>query len=408
MSTFTKIAWRNITRNRARSFITISAVTIGLASLIFLKGFVEGADRQMVENYTDLLIGQIQIHKAGFQKNMGLDKTIGNTDTITSAFKNIPHITAFAPRIKNYSLISSAESSSGILLLGIDPDAEKKISNLHKRLRQGKFLGEGDNNKIIIGKGLAENLKLELGDKAVIMGQASDGSVAAAAFEVAGILEAGAEEIDKGLALITLKAAQDLLVLDNKVSEIVVKSSSLDFIDDITAALKERINQKKYEVLNWKEVSPMVYQWLQFDEAFTNLILVIVLIVVASGILNTVLMGVFERIREFGIMLALGTKPRQIIIMVATESFLLGFFGVILGTLLGTGLILFFASYGINLSVISHALNSFYIGSIIYTRLNVVSIALYAAVVLLVSILISIFPAIKASRLSPIEAIRHI
>lgn len=408
MSTFIKIAWRNITRNRSRSIITISAVAIGLCALIFLKGFVDGADHQMIENYTDLLVGHIEIHRQGFQKNMGIEKNISDAQEITSLLQTIPDITAFSPRVKDFALISSPESSSGILLLGIDPVSEKNVSTLHKRLRQGRFFQKNDDNKIILGKQLAENLKVSLDDKVVILSQASDGSTAAAAYEVCGIIEAGAEEIDKGLALITLKAAQDLLVLEKRVSEIVVKTASLDHIDKITQLLRSKINQKKFEVLNWKDISPMTYQWLQFDMVFTSLILVIVLIVVASGILNTVLMGVLERIREFGIMLALGTKPGQVLFMVATESFLLGFFGVLVGTLAGVGLIVFFGTNGINLSIISHALNNFYIGSIIYTRLDTGSIAVYALIVLLVSIVVSVFPAIKASRLSPIEAIRHI
>ncbi|MFH0876984.1 MAG: FtsX-like permease family protein [Candidatus Omnitrophota bacterium] len=408
MATFIKIAWRNIVRNSARSSITISAVAIGLTSLIFLKGFVDGADHQMVSNYTDMLIGHIQIHRLGFQKSMALDKTINNTFSVTGDFKKRSDIVAFSERIKDFALISSTEGSSGILLLGIDPENEKKVSTIHKRLIQGEFLGPEDNGKIIIGKTLAENLKVSLGDKVVLMSQASDGSTAAAAYDVSGILETGAEEIDKNLALVTLKAAQDLLVLNGKISEVVVKVSSLDNVDEVEAFLKTRINLQRYEVLSWKEISPMTYQWTQFDQVFTHLILVIVLVVVASGILNTILMGVLERTREFGIMLALGTKPNQILFMVALESFFLGLIGTVIGTACGFGFVFYFGIKGIDLSSISSALNSFFIGSVIYTRLNPVGMGIYALIVLLVSILVALFPAAKASRLKPIEAIHYI
>jgi ABC-type lipoprotein release transport system permease subunit len=408
MSTFTKIAWRNITRNQYRSSITIAAVAVGLASLIFLKAFVDGADHQMVENYTDLLIGHIQVHKAGFQKNMGLEKSIADPEALIASFKGTTGVSALAARVKDFCLISSPESSSGIVLFGIDPVAERKVSNLHKRLRSGKFLDKEDHDKIIIGKDLAEHLRVTTGDKVVLMSQGADGSLAASAYEVCGIVEAGAEEIDKNLALITLKAAQDLLVMNGKVSEIVVKAGSLETIDALAETLREKINTKKFEVLTWKEISPMTYQWLQFDQVFTSLILFIVLLVVAAGILNTVLMGVLERTREFGIMLALGTKPSQITSMVTAESFFLGLIGVAFGSGLGLSFVILFGVIGINLSAISSALNSFYIGSVIYPRMDVVSFVIYAAVVLLVSMIISIFPARKASRLSPIEAIRHI
>lgn len=408
MITFIKIAWRNIIRNRPRSAITISAVAIGLSSLIFLKGFVDGADRQMVENYTDLLIGSIQIHKIGFQKSMSLEKSMGNTEAIAAPLRKIPQVKAFALRVKEFALISSPESSAGILLLGIDPLAEKNVSSIHKRVRKGSFLKQDDDTKIIIGRQLSENLKVNIGDKIVVMGQASDGSVAAAAYEVSGLIETGAEEIDKNLAMITLKASQDLFVLNGKVSEIVVKADPMNRIDHLTELIKKRVDTKRFEVLNWKTISPMTYQWLQFDFVFTGLILLIVLIVVASGVLNTVLMGVLERTREFGIMLALGTKPDQIVFVVAVESFFLGFFGVLIGTMIGAGLIVFFGTYGIDLSMISSALNNYYVGSVVYPRLDLISIGAYAFVVLFLSVIVALIPARKASQLAPVEAIRHL
>lgn len=408
MSTFTKIAWRNITRNQYRSSLTISAVAIGLASLVFLKSFIDGADRQMVENYTSLLTGSIQIHKTGFQKNMGLEKSITEASSIFASLKNISGVRAAAPRVKDYALISSPESSAGILLYGIDPAAEKKLTTINQRLRRGRFLTKEDKDKIIIGKDLSDQLKTDLGDKVVLMSQGADGSLAASAYEICGILDAGAEDIDKNLALITIEAARELLVLDGKVSEIAIAANSLNDIDEISRSIKAKIDTNKYEVLTWKEISPMTYQWIQFDQVFTGLILFIVLLVVAAGILNTILMSVLERTREFGIMLALGTKPQQVTSMVAAESMMLSGIGIIFGAALGSGLVILLGITGIDLSAISSALNSFYIGSVIYPRLNIADLCAYAGIVLLTSVLVSIFPAKKAAKLSPIEAIRHI
>lgn len=408
MSTFTKIAWRNITRNQYRSSLTISAVAIGLASLVFLKSFIDGADRQMVENYTSLLTGSIQIHRTGFQKNMGLEKSITEASFIFASLKNISGIKAAAPRIKDYALISSPESSAGILLYGIDPAAEKKLTTINQRLRRGRFLTKEDKDKIIIGKDLSDQMKTDLGDKVVLMSQGADGSLAASAYEICGILDAGVEDIDKNLALITIEAARDLLVLDGKISEIAIAAGSLNDNDEIARSIKAKIDTNKYEVLTWKEISPMTYQWIQFDQVFTGLILFIVLLVVAAGILNTILMSVLERTREFGIMLALGTKPQQVTSMVAAESLMLSGIGIIFGAALGSGLVVLLGITGIDLSAISSALNSFYIGSVIYPRLNIADLCVYAGIVLLTSVLVSIFPAKKAAKLSPIEAIRHI
>jgi len=405
MFTFIRIAWRNVVRNPARSLITIGAVAFGLAALIFLKSFVTGADHQMIANYTDLLIGHAQVHKLGFQKDMGLDKSINNPSSLARTLLDIPSIVAWSPRIKDFALISSPESSAGVLLMGIDPVNEKHLSTLHKRVHSGRYLDKGDDDKVVIGRQLAENLRVGLDDKVVVMSQGADGSLSASAFTVAGLLDAGAEEIDKNLALITLNAARDLLVLTGRISEIAIKAASLEEVDETVRALRRAIDPKQFEVLSWKEISPMTYQWMQFDQVFTGLILVIVLLIVSTGILNTVLMSVLERKREFGIMAALGTRPGQIVFLVAVESFILGSAGALAGGLAGWGLSYFFGMRGIDLSALSDALNSFYIGSVIYPKADAASVGLYVGVVLLVSVIVSMIPARRASRLKPVDAI---
>jgi putative ABC transport system permease protein len=405
MSTFIRIAWRNVVRNPSRSLITIGAVAFGLGALIFLKSFVTGADHQMISNYTDLLIGHVQIHKQGFQKNMDLVKSINNPYEIGRRIANVPAVKAWSPRVKDFALISSTESSAGVLIMGIDPVNEVHLSTLHERLRAGRYLEKGDDDKVVIGRQLAENLNVGLGDKVVLMGQAADGSLAAAAFTITGLLDAGGEEIDKGLALVTIQAAQDLLVLGQKVSEIAIKVSSLEEVDRAVRKLRGNIDTKQFEVLSWKEISPMTYQWMQFDQIFTGLILVIVLLIVATGILNTILMSVLERRREFGIMAALGTRPDQIIFVVTVESFFLGLFGALAGGLGGTGLAAFYSRHGIDLSAFSSALDSFYIGSVIYPKLETDAAGLYVGVVLAVSVLVSLLPAYRAARLKPVDAL---
>lgn len=407
MKTFLKIAWRNIIRNKYRSLITIMAVSFGLAALIFIRAFVDGGDCQMVENYTNLVTGHLQIHLQGFQKKMGLDRSIDDPQEIIKTIKKEPRIQAISQRIKDYALISSAEHSSGVLLMGIDPENEPEVTYLNQRIRRGGHLSIDKNEGIVLGKDLAEILNVDLGDKVVIMAQGSDGSLASAAYRLCGILDSGAEEIDKGLALITLKAAQELLVMEGKISEIAIRINSVYKADLTANNLKQKINTEKFEILTWKEISPITAQWLEFDRAFVNAILFIVLLVVASGILNTILMSVLERIREFGIMLALGTKRSQVILMVGLESAILGLIGIVCGSFLGSVLSIYFGKQGINLAKFAHAFEAYYTGSVIYPRLSVGYVFLFSLVVLLVSIIVSLYPAWKAANLKPVEAIRH-
>lgn len=405
MIIFLKIAWRNILRNKYRSLITIAAVAIGFASLIFIRAFVDGAHRQMIENYTDLVSSHIQIHKQGFQANMGLQRSIDNPDEISKALAANPRIISFSQRIKEYSLISSAEHSSGILLIGVQPQKEKEISKLYKRIRQGEFISS--DNQIVVGKDLARLLNVSLGDKAVVVAQASDGSLASAAYRICGLLDTGAEEIDKGLAIISLNAAQELFVLGNRVSEFAVRADSIDGVEAISASIKNSLAAKGMEVLTWKEISPILLQWVEFDVAFINIILLVVLLVVAAGILNTLLMGILERTREFGIMLALGTKRIQILAMVGLESLILGIIGIFIGYAAGASASLYFGINGINLSAFSTALEDYYTGSIVYTCMSSGYLISYGLVVLLTSLIVSVYPAWRAANLKPVDAIRH-
>jgi len=361
----------------------------------------------MIENYTDLFSGHIQIHPKGFQKKMSLELSISNKDEIEPLLKNNPQILFYSERIKNYSLISSAENSSGILLMGIDPEKEKNITKLNKRIRRGKFLSKEKNDEIVIGKDLAEILNTDLGKKVVIMTQGADGSMTASAYRICGILDTGAEEIDKSLALINLSSTQELLVLDNKISEFVIRTNSVFAIDKITNELKNKVDSKKFEVLSWKEISPITQQWLEFDRAFSNVILLIVLIVVSAGILNTMLMAVLERIREFGIMLALGTRRKKVVFTVGLESFFLGLIGVSFGSILGLGLTNYFSEKGIDLSKFSQAFEAYYTGSIIYPRAFKGYVFLWSLIVLLVCVVTSIYPAYKAANLKPADALRY-
>lgn len=408
MKTFMKIAWRNITRNRRRSFITIGAVGFGLGALIFILAFVYGAHGQMVENYTSLMTGHIQIHRQGFHQQKKLELNIAQPDALLNRLKEISSVQAAALRIKAVGLISSAESSAGVMVLGVFPEEEKNVNTIHKRLRTGTFLDKDNPDDIILGAGLAKNLNVTVGDKVVIMSQALDGSIAAGAYHIKGIFDTGTDEVDQGLALINHAAAQELFVMPEATSEIVLRlHPSLD-AQIVAGQIQKNLSQPDLEVLSWQKIAPSFQQWIEFDNAFIWIIVGVVMIVVAIGILNTVLMGVLERTREFGILLALGTKPKEIVAIVGWESFFLGTIGSVMGTALGVGLTGFFSKAGINLTIFTKALNSFYIDAVVYPQLNVPDMTISLILVLTTSLVVSIYPAWHAAHLKPMEAIRSL
>lgn len=408
MSIFLKIAWRNITRNHRRSLITVSAVGFGLGALIFIWSFVDGAHKQMIENYTSLVTSHIQIHQKGFQQNQRLELNIAEADKILAQLKTIPGIKAMAPRIKAVGLVGSAESSAGVIVMGVEPEKEKMVSSLPRRIKSGTFLNNDDPEGIVIGASLAKNLNVDVGDKIVIMSQALDGSIASGSYRITGLMDTGAEEIDKGLALIHYATAQELFVMPGAASEIAIQARSAFEAPRIAKSIQKELNNPQLEILPWQEIAYSFMQWIEFDNGFIWIIVIVVMIVVAIGIMNTVLMGVLERTREFGILIALGTQRKEILWMVGFESFFLGLIGSAVGLTAGGLLTLYFQKQGINLSVFSNALNSFYIDALVFPILNFKHLATSIVLVLGTSMIVAIYPAWHAANLKPIEAIRSI
>ncbi len=409
MSTFIKIALRNIFRNIKRSLITVSAIGFGLGALIFIWSFVEGAHKQMIENYTSYLTSHIVIHKKGYHEKNTLDTHIKSPEGTLSALNQDKRIAAAAPRLKADGLLSSSESSSGVLIYGVDPAQEKKVSRLSQRVKSGSFFRPDSDKDIVIGASLAKNLNVGLGDKVVIMSQALDGSIAAGAFHILGLLDSGIEEIDKGIALLPLKTTQSLFVMNEGVSEIAIRLKEARLSETAAHEIAQNLpSSDKWEVLPWQDVSPIMEQWIEFDNAFIWIIVIVVMIVVAIGILNTVLMGVLERTREFGILLALGTNHKQIVAMITWESLFLGLIGSLAGLIIGSGLTLYFSKSGINLSLFTSAMNSFYMDAFIYPVLHPGYVAISVILVLCTSMIVSVYPAWHAAHLKPVDAIRSV
>ncbi|MCR4337260.1 MAG: ABC transporter permease, partial [Candidatus Omnitrophica bacterium] len=397
MMTILKIAWRNILRNRRRSLITLSAIGFGLGALIFLRSFVDGVHQQMIDNQTSLITGHIQIHQKGFYQQPQLERNIQNAEEIVRMIGQYNKVKAVSSRIKATALVSSSESSAGVALLGVDPEREKEVGSLPRRIKTGAFLQSPPAEspglqEIILGFKIAQNLNVSLDDKVVIMSQALDGSIASAAFMVRGLIDTGTDEIDQTIALITHQAAEELFVMSNRTSEVVVRLNSLDDVEFMTQRLRDDFFHQNLEVLPWQEVAPSFQQWIEFDNAFVWMIVIVVMIVVAIGILNTVLMGVLERTREFGILMAVGTQPREIIFMIGWEAILLGIVGSILGLMLGAALTSYFCYVGIDLTLFAKALNSFYVDSVVYPQMRLESLLISTFLVWITSLLASIYP----------------
>ncbi|MBI4115675.1 MAG: ABC transporter permease [Candidatus Omnitrophica bacterium] len=400
-----KLAFLNIGRNPRRSLITVLAVGVGLATLIFLWGFSDGTADEMRENVIRLFTGHIQIHAHGFEKSLSPELTLPDRLGLIEKIKAGPGVQSVTERVKCEALIGTTEHSRGILLMGVDPVQESEVTELEKHIRKGEFLSPQGNRELLIGDRLAEKLHLEIGDKAVVMTQAIDGTLAGFAYRVKGVFHTGSQQVDEMTAYITLAAGQELLSMGEETHELVIQLVDRESIPSFLATAKGMLDRETYEMFPWYEVVPEPELWLKWYEAIMRVVLVAVMVVIGVSIMNTVLMSVFERMRELGVMMAIGTSPRQIINLVLLETLVLEFFGIILGLILGYLVVFYFGKVGISFHELEEALSQSYVSTVTYTHVHPGHVLESVITLLIISSFISLYPAWKAGHMEPVKAI---
>ncbi len=399
------LAWRNIVRNARRSLITIAAVSLGLAALLFLWGFNDGVHNSMMRNLQQVIIGSIQIHKQGFFKSPKLSRDIRNPDAIRKAIAAYTETSSW--RLRTFALAAGDETSEGLVLLGIDPEQEKKATRIAGKVSQGRFLKPGDTTSCVLGLTTARNLGVELGDDVVLLSEDRFGSLAADKFRLIGIIDSGEMGIDRGLAMVPLAFMQPWLGMQGRYSEVVLQTSR-ESLETITSTLRDKLEPQGYEVLRWYDMYPVMKQWVDLENGFYYIFLGIVLLIVAAGIMNTVLMSMLERIREFGVMMALGCGKARLAGIVVTESLLLGIIGIVIGTSIGLLLVACFHHIGIDLSSQMDTIQRFYINTLIRTEIDTDHLLNSVLSVLLAASAASLVPIWRVMRLQPVEAIHHV
>jgi len=399
------MAWRNIVRNARRSLITVSAVALGLASLIFLWGFNDGVHNTMMRNLQQVIVGSLQIHANGYFHHPKLVKTVPDSERVIRLLKEIG-VEQFTYRLRTFALAAGQDTSEGLVLLGMNPRMEMRTTRIDGKVDQGRFLQNNDEAACVLGKTTARNLGVKLGDEVVFLTEDRYGSLAAEKLELIGIISSGEMGIDRGLAIIPLGFMQQMTGMERLHSEIVAQLPR-QRLEPVAAMLKEALDES-YEVLRWYDMYPMMKQWVELENAFYYIFLAIVLAIIAAGIMNTVLMSMLERIHEFGVMMALGCGRMRMAGMVIVESVLLGVAGVVSGTAVGLALVYYFQSAGIDLSGQMDSMARFYLNPVVHTEIDTDHLLDTVLAVLTAALAAAIWPAIRAARLEPAEAIHHV
>jgi len=403
-----KMAWRNIWRNSRRSILTILAIVFATLLLVFMLSFQFGSYDTMINTAVKIHTGHVQVQAEGYRDKMDVRLAVPNPGAVDNVIKNIDGIEAYTSRANAFSLVSSSDRTYGVLLTGIDPEREAEVSTLKKLVRRGKYLAQEDTDMALVGELLARNLKTDIGDELVVLGQGRDGSVAASVLKVKGIFTSGEDTFDRNSVQMPLGYFQEVFSMRGAVHEVVVLGRSLGEVkrikEELGAGVKGIDGDGSLLVLDWMELMPGLVQSIKLDLVSGLIMYFILIVVVAFSILNTFLMAIFERKREFGVLMAIGMAPGRLMKSLFLESAMITGIGIILGIISGGMVTGYFQAHGILISGASEVLSQFGLPDRLYPQLSLLSISIGAGIVLIITILTAIYPVLKVRLLRPVEA----
>ncbi|TAL68289.1 MAG: ABC transporter permease [Bacteroidetes bacterium] len=409
---FFKIAIRNLLRNKRRTLIILSSIIIGVAATLIYDSINAGMIDQMLVNQINTYYSHIQIHKKGFNDNRLVTSYIPEYKKVEDVLKKQKYITAYSNRVIAFGMLSSANSSAGISMIGIEPEREKRVSDIHKMVIEGRY-PSGKLNEILISKRMSEKLEVTLGDKVVAMAADINGKVNSELFRIVGIYRSHTGEFDKVFVYVPIENARTILGIGDNVSEIAVITSSADstfsYKKQLTNALKDSgYKTADTEVLTYQESLAMIMYLIDIWKQTSIIIYLIIALAVLFGVINTMLMSVFERVNEIGVLMSIGMKNSAIFRMIVLEAFMLGLVGTVVGFIVGILIYLPLSHNGINLGIYSESMSSMGLNNIIYPELNLMVIINSLVVMPLATAVGAFYPARKAIKLQPTDAMRYV
>jgi len=401
-----RIAFKNIWRNKARSLIVITAITLGLTGGLIAVSVMTGLVDQKVRSVINTEISHIQIHDPSYLKNSEPRFVIPEPERVMQFISGIPGVKSVCERTHLTGMAASSNSASGIQILGIDPPREKTVTNLYASIpdSSGRWFMGSRKNQVVIGHKLAEKLKVRLKSKIVIRFQGTDGNLNEAAFSITGIFGTSNSAFDETCVFVK-KSDLDLITGGNTgIHEIAVLLNDIGSIPLIQSRLKSSLPGE--DVQNWIEIKPEMGVLTSAIAVEVYVILGIILFALAFGIVNTMLMIVFERTRELGMLMAVGMSKARVFKMIMLETVFLTLIGGIIGMALGAGLIAFLNHHGIDLSAVSKGLSAYGVDTKIYPFITRKFYINLTVMILSTGVLAAIMPARKALKLKPVDAIK--
>ena len=411
------IAWRNLWRNPRRTVIIMIAVIIGIWSMIFLTAFMRGIVVDMIENGIAELTGDVKIYARDYKNDPALENRIENPGPLISRVRDhLPAGAKLAARVRVNAIAQNARHAAGVTLAGIDPEMEAGVSFIGDGVSSGKMLSpavleagasEASGNGILVGRALLEKFETEIGNKLILMTENTGNEIVSRAFRIRGVYQAKLESTEKRFVFITRGAAREMLGIGEGVSEISIMLENHEQAGTVAKELAAAIDPEGIAITPWQELLPMLKAYIGIFDGFILLWYLVVFVAMAFGIINTTLMAVFERMREFGLLKALGMRPWRILRSVLIESGFILVIGAVLGNVLALSLVYTIGRFGLDLSAFATGFAYAGMSAVIYPKIFLTDVIFANTVVIFLGLLVSAYPAARAARILPVEAMRH-
>jgi len=406
-----RLAWRNLWRHSRRTWLTASAIAFVTALMVFLITLQLGSYDLMIDSSLRLFTGQMQVQREGYLDKPQIRKVIPEAADLAQHLRHIPSLAqiGIAVRAQAFALASSGTRSYGVQVVGVQPEYEPRVSTLPHLIKTGRYFSGIATQEAVMGAALARNLNVQVGGELTLLGSARDGSVAATIVRVVGLFDSGMRELDRHVVQLPLRTFQDLFGLDHAAHAIVFVAPELKQLPplerDVAAMLPAG---EDLVVLDWERLVPGLKQLIQADWTTGWFSYLALIVVVTFSILNTFIMSVLERTREFGTMLALGTTPLRIGTMVVFESLFLTLLGIVIGVGIGVLVALYLSVHGFTYPGLKELMGQYGLPGLIYPKLSFVSVGLGPAVILACILVTSLYPAMRIRKLNAVEAMHAV
>ncbi len=404
-----KLAWRNIWRNKRRTLITVASIFFAVFFSVFMNSFQKGTWTRMLDNIVNYYYGYIQIHGKGYWEDRTLDESIVLTRDLETLPETVKGLKAVVPRLETFTLLSSGEHTSVMMIVGTDPAREQEMTNLKGKMTEGVYFSANDQS-LLLADGVKELLHVGLGDTLIVMTQGYQGTQAAGKYPISGFVHFASPDLNKSMVYLPIKEAQDLLGAEHRVTSLAMQLNSRKDLTGVMDQLKHKLDNDTYEIMNWKELLPELVEAQKTDAAGNYIFLLVLYLIISFGIFGTILMMTKERLYEYGVLIAVGMSRAKLALTTWLEIVFMTLIGVVFGMLGALPVVVYFKNNPIDFSNMGEDMSNTYekwgFDPIFPTVLEAPLFFNQALLVLIISSLLATYAIWQIFKLKPVEAMK--